>query len=41
MQNYLRKSKLIIFSRFALKICITRNKVKYHIEQTHYTKLQQ
>ena len=34
MQNYLRKSKLIIFSRFAIKICITRIKVKYHITDT-------
>jgi hypothetical protein len=35
MQNYLKKSKLIIFSRFALKICITRIKVKYHITKIH------
>ena len=34
MQNYLKKSKLIIFSRFALKICITRIKVKYYITDT-------
>ena len=34
MQIYLKKSKLIIFSRFALKICITRIKVKYHITDT-------
>ena len=34
MQNYFKKSKLIIFSRFVLKICITRIKVKYYITDT-------